>query len=115
MATGGPATTDTGTRNSLSASGDGTSSVTPARDPGRESQNFTDMQNAAPSTETQVSVPGNQGFAKTGQQPAAVGDAEQVGTHAPVRGAFGAGDEAAERPPRDAEQEKGAESVGAAK
>src|ERR687889_1995370 len=46
----------TGTRPSLSASGDGTSSVTPARDPGRESQNFTDMQNAAPSNETQVSV-----------------------------------------------------------
>ncbi|HEY9285099.1 MAG TPA: hypothetical protein VIP46_16725, partial [Pyrinomonadaceae bacterium] len=105
----------TGTRPSLSASGDGTSSVTPARDPGRESQNFTDMQNAAPSTETQVSVPGSQGFGRTGQQPAAVGDAEQIGTHAPVRGAFGAGDEAAERPPRDAEQEKGAESVGAAK
>ncbi|HLL76487.1 MAG TPA: 30S ribosomal protein S2 [Pyrinomonadaceae bacterium] len=105
----------TGTRPSLSASGDGTSSVTPARDPGRESQNFTDMQNAAPSAETQVSVPGNQGFAKTGQQPAAVGDADQVGTHAPVRGAFGAGEEADTRPPRDAEQEKGAESVGAAK
>jgi small subunit ribosomal protein S2 len=105
----------TGTRPSLGASGDGTSSVTPARDPGRESQNFTDMQNAAPSTETQVSVPGNQGFAKTGQQPAAIGDAEQVGTHAPVRGAFGAGEEADSRPPRDAEQEKGAESVGAAK
>ena len=105
----------TGTRPSLSASGDGTSSVTPARDPGRESQNFTDMQNAAPSTETQVSVPGNQGFAKTGQQPAAVGDAEQAGTHAPVRGAFGTTDEADNRPPRDAEQEKGAESVGAAK
>ncbi|HEY0077561.1 MAG TPA: 30S ribosomal protein S2, partial [Pyrinomonadaceae bacterium] len=33
----------TGTRPSLGASGDGTSSVTPARDPGRESQNFTDM------------------------------------------------------------------------
>jgi small subunit ribosomal protein S2 len=105
----------TGTRPTLGASGDGTSSVTPARDPGRESQNFTDMQNAAPSTETQVSVPGNQDFAKTGQQPAAAGDAEQVGTHAPVRGAFGAGDEASTRPARDAEQEKGAESVGAAK
>jgi small subunit ribosomal protein S2 len=106
----------TGTRPSLSASGDGTSSVTPARDPGRESQNFTDMQNAAPSTETQVSVPGNQGFGKTGQQPAAVGDAEQAGTHAPVRGAFGGGeDEAETRPNRDAEQGKGAESVGAAK
>ncbi|MCA1613297.1 MAG: 30S ribosomal protein S2 [Acidobacteria bacterium] len=106
---------DTGTRASQGASGDGTSSVTPARDPGRESQNFTDMQNAAPSTETQVSVPGNQGFGKTGQQPAAIGDAEQAGTHAPVRGAFGAPGEADTRPPRDAEQEKGAESVGAAK
>jgi hypothetical protein len=90
--------------------------VTPARDPGRESQNFTDMQNAAPSTETQVSVPGNQGFGRTGQQPASIGDAPQAGTHAPVPGASGAGgDEAATRPPRDAEQEKGAESVGAAK
>jgi hypothetical protein len=106
---------DTGTRPSLSASGDGTSSVTTARDPGRESQNFTDMQNAAPSAETQVSVPGNQGFGKTGQQPAAVGDPEQAGTHAPVRGAFGETAEGDTRPPQDAEQDKGAESVGAAK
>ncbi|MDQ3908564.1 MAG: hypothetical protein M3268_09505, partial [Acidobacteriota bacterium] len=71
--------------------------------------------NAAPSTETQVSVPGNQGFAKTGQQPAAFGDADQIGTHAPVRGAFGAGAEGETPPERDAGQEKGAESVGAAK
>ncbi|MCA1640562.1 MAG: hypothetical protein LC785_00980 [Acidobacteria bacterium] len=100
----------------MSASGDGTSSVTTARDPGRESQNFTDMGAAAPSTETQVSAPGNQGFGKTGQQPDSVGDHAQAGTHAPVRGAFGAGDEPAETTPeRDAAQQKGAESVGAAK
>jgi small subunit ribosomal protein S2 len=106
----------TGTRQTPSASSDGTSSVTTARDPGRESQNFTDMTNAAPSTETQVSSPGNQGFGKTGQQPDSIGDHEQIGTHAPVRGATGSGtDESAVRPARDAEQEKGAESVGAAK
>jgi small subunit ribosomal protein S2 len=105
----------TGTRQTASASGDGTSSVTTARDPGRESQNFTDMRNAAPSTETQVSSPGNQGFGKTGQQPDSVGDHEQIGTHAPVRGATGGGAEADARPESSAEQEKGAESVGAAK
>ncbi|MFN2598516.1 MAG: 30S ribosomal protein S2, partial [Pyrinomonadaceae bacterium] len=106
----------TGTRQTPSASGDGTSSVTTARDPGLESQNFTDMQNAAPSTETQVSSPGRQGFHRTGQQPDALGDHEQVGTHAPVRGAAGGGaDESAVRPEPSAEQEKGAESVGAAK
>ena len=119
QAGGAPASTgapeDTGTRSSQGASGDGTSSVTPARDPGREAQNFTDMQAAAPSAETQVSVPGNQGFGKTGQQPAAIGDAEQAGTHAPVRGASGADDEGGVRPEPSAEQEKGAESVGAAK
>ncbi|MDT7602490.1 MAG: small subunit ribosomal protein [Acidobacteriota bacterium] len=105
----------TGTRQTPTASGDGTSSVTTARDPGRESQNFTDMQAAAPSAETQVSSPGNQGFGKTGQQPDSVGDHEQVGTHAPVRGASGAGNDAETRPASSAEQEKGAESVGAAK
>ncbi|HEX8163349.1 MAG TPA: 30S ribosomal protein S2 [Pyrinomonadaceae bacterium] len=105
----------TGTRPTPGASGDGTSSVTTARDPGRESQNFTDMTAAAPSAETQVSSPGNQGFGKTGQQPDSVGDHAQVGTHAPVRGAFGAGDSDDVTPERDADQEKGAESVGAAK
>jgi small subunit ribosomal protein S2 len=105
----------TGTRPTLGASGDGTSSVTTARDPGRESQNFTDMSAAAPSAETQVSSPGNQGFGRTGQQPDSVGDHAQVGTHAPVRGAFGAGDTDKVTPERDADQEKGAESVGAAK
>src|SRR5687768_15677994 len=34
-----------------------TSSITTQRDPGAQSQNFTDMTDAAPSTETQVSVP----------------------------------------------------------
>src|SRR5437763_764952 len=69
-----------------------TSSITTEREPGRQSENFTDMQAAAPSAETQVSVPGNKGFAKTGQQPDSVGDHEQAGTHAPVRGASGTGE-----------------------
>ena len=104
-----PATTATGTGGRQT-----TSSVTTERDPGAQSQNFTDMENAAPSTETQVSVPGNIGFGRTGQQPDSVGDHEQVGTGAPVRGADG-GDEAGTTPPSSPEQEKGAESVGAAK
>ncbi len=73
-------------------------------------------QNAAPpAADMQVSAPGNEGFGKTGQQPAAAGDAAQAGTHAPVAGASGAGDEAGARPEASAEQEKSAESVGAAK
>ena len=93
-----------------------TSSVTTERDPGRQSVNFTDMQAAAPSPETQVSVPGNRGFAKTGQQPDSVGDHEQAGTHAPVRGAAGAEETAGGSEPQSSpEQEKGAETVGAAK
>ena len=74
------------------------------------------MQAAAPSAETQVAVPGNKGFATTGQQPDSVGDHEQAGTHAPVRGAAGA-EETAEgsEPQSSPEQEKGAETVGAAK
>jgi small subunit ribosomal protein S2 len=110
--------TDTGMRNSRSASGDGTSSVTTARDPGREAQNFTDMGASAPSTETQVSVPGNIGFGRTGQQPDSVGDHPVEGTGAPVRGASGGdvvGDESEVRGQSSAEQEKGAESVGVAK
>ena len=93
-----------------------TSSVTTERDPGRQSVNFTDMQAAAPSAETQVAVPGNKGFATTGQQPDSVGDHEQAGTHAPVRGAAGAGETAEGSEPQSSpEQEKGAETVGAAK
>ncbi len=104
-----PATTATGTSGRAT-----TSSVTTQRDPGAQSQNFTDMEAAAPSTETQTSVPGNIGFGRTGQQPDSVGDHEQIGTGAPVRGATGGGEEGT-RPPSSAEQEKGAESVGAAK
>jgi small subunit ribosomal protein S2 len=107
---------DTGTRNSRSASGDGTSSVTTARDPGREAQNFTDMGASAPSTQTQVSVPGNIGFGKTGQQPDSIGDHAVEGTGAPVRGASGGGEDESSLPrPDDAHQTKGAESVGVAK
>jgi small subunit ribosomal protein S2 len=91
-----------------------TSSITTQRDPGAQSQNFTDMTAAAPSTETQVSVPGNIGFGKTGQQPDSVGDHEQVGTGAPVRGASGAPDAEGTQPQSSPEQEKGAESVGVA-
>ncbi len=91
-----------------------TSSVTTQRDPGAQSQNFTDMGNAIPSTEASSSVAGNIGFGRTGQQPDSVGDHEQTGTGAPVRGATGGGEEGT-RPSSSAEQEKGAESVGAAK
>jgi small subunit ribosomal protein S2 len=116
MSGSGAGTTDTGMRNSLSASGDGTSSVTTARDPGREAQNFTDMGASAPSTETQVSVPGNIGFGRTGQQPDSIGDSPVEGRGAPVRGASGGGeDESALPRPDDAHQTKGAESVGVAK
>lgn len=117
-AEGSTATADTGTRNSRSASGDGTSSVTTARDPGREAKNFTDMGASAPSTETQVSVAGNVGFGKTGQQPDSVGDHAAEGTGAPVRGASGGegtADESEVRGQSSAEQTKGAESVGVAK
>ena len=92
-----------------------TSSVTTERDPGRQSENFTDMQAAAPSAETQVSVPGNRGFAKTGQEPDSVGDHEQAGTHAPVRGATGATEAEGAEPQTSPDEEKGAETVGAAK
>ncbi len=110
------ATTDTGTRNSLSASGDGTSSVTTARDPGREAQNYTDMGASAPSTATQVSVPGNIGFGRTGQQPDSIGDHPVEGTGAPERGATGGGEDESTLPrPDNAHQTKGAESVGVAK
>jgi small subunit ribosomal protein S2 len=92
-----------------------TSSVTTQRDPGAQAQNFADMEASAPSAETQVSVPGNQGFGRTGQQPDSVGDHPQAGTGAPVRGASGGGsDESELRGQSSAEQEKGAESVGVA-
>lgn len=99
-----------------SASGDDTSSITTARDPGLAAQNYTDMGASAPSAETQVSVAGNTGFGRTGQQPDSIGDHPAEGTGAPVRGATGgAGDEAKLPRPDDVHQEKGAESIGAAK
>ena len=67
------------------------------------------------SADVQVSVPGNQGFGRQGQQPDSVGDHEQIGTHAPVRGATGGAGTEGKEPQLSPEQEKGAESVGAAK
>lgn len=92
-----------------------TSSVTTEIEPGKQSANFTDMQNAAPSAETQVSVTGNMGFGKSGQQPDSIGDHEQTGTGAPVRGATGTTDAESTVPQSSPEQEKGVETVGAAK
>jgi small subunit ribosomal protein S2 len=109
----GDATTRQSRRPS-SSSADNTSSVTSSVDPGRAAENVADMGAAAPSTETQVSVPGNQGFGTTGQQPDSVGDHTQAGAGAPVRGASGGGDEAESRPQSNAEQDKDAESVGVA-
>jgi len=102
-------------RRRAGSSSDSTSSVTTRRDPGREAENVTDMGAAAPSAETQVSVPGNQGFGKTGQQPDSVADHPQAGTGAPVRGATGGGEDSSELQPQSSpEQDKGAESVGVA-
>ncbi|HYO92082.1 MAG TPA: hypothetical protein VEQ40_10615, partial [Pyrinomonadaceae bacterium] len=90
-------------------------SVTTSVDPGREASMAADMGDAAPSTETQTSVPGNQGFGRTGQQPDSVGDHPQAGTGAPVRGADGAGEDESElQHPSSPEADKGAESVGVA-
>jgi small subunit ribosomal protein S2 len=116
-ATGGQATTtettDAGSNAGLRPVT--TSSVTTQRDPGAQSQNMVDMSASAPSAETQVSVAGNQGFGRTGQQPDSVGDHEQAGTGAPVRGATGGGsDESELRGQSSAEEDKGAESVGVA-
>ena len=101
-------------RRRASASADNTSSVTTSVDPGREAENATDMGAGAQSGETQVSVPGNQGFGKTGQQPDSIGDHPQAGTGAPVRGADGGGAEAETQPQSSPEQDKGAESVSVA-
>ena len=97
------------------AGADTTSTVTTRRDPGLEPENVTDMGAAAPSAETQTSVPGNRGFGTTGQQPDSVGDHPQAGTGAPVRGATGGGDEESKTEPQSSpEQDKSAESVGVA-
>ncbi len=98
------------------SSSDNTSSVATSIDPGREAGNVADTAASAPSTETQVSVPGNQGFGRTGQQPDSVGDHPQAGTGAPVRGATGGGgeDESSLQHESSPEADKGAESVGVA-
>jgi small subunit ribosomal protein S2 len=101
-------------RRRASASADTTSSVTTSTAPGQEAGNAADMSAAAPSAETQVSVPGNQGFGTTGQQPDSVGDHPQAGPGAPQSGASGGGDAAEEQPQSSAEQDKDAESVGVA-
>jgi small subunit ribosomal protein S2 len=94
-----------------------TSAVDSTREiePGAQSTQVagTDVSNV--SADVQVSVPGNQGFGRTGQQPDSVGDHEQVGTGAPVRGATGSPDAEGTQPPQSPEAEKGAETVGAAK
>ena len=92
-----------------------TSSVTTERDPGAQSAQVAGGDVSKVSAETNVSVPGNIGFARTGQQPDSVGDHEQAGTHAPVRGATGSPDSEGTQPTSSPEAEKGAETVGAAK
>jgi small subunit ribosomal protein S2 len=104
-----------GRRATGGASADNTSSVTTSMDAGREAENAADMSASAPSAATQTSVPGNQGFGRTGQQPDSVGDHPQAGTGAPVRGATGGGENEGElQPSSSPEEDKGAESVGVA-
>ena len=66
-----------------------------------------------PPGEVQMSVAGDQGFGATGQQPDSVGDHAQAGKGAPVAGADGGSPDGKE-PQSSPEQEKGAETVGAA-
>jgi small subunit ribosomal protein S2 len=94
-----------------------TSTVSSTREiePGAQSAQVAGGDVSDVSAETRVSNPGNIGFARTGQQPDSVGDHEQVGTHAPERGATGSADAEGTQPPQSPEAEKGAETVGAAK
>jgi small subunit ribosomal protein S2 len=87
----------------------------PAIEPGAQSAQVAGGDVSEVSAETQVSNPGNTGFARTGQQPDSVGDHEQTGTHAPERGASGSADAEGTQAPQSAEAEKSAETVGAAK
>ena len=104
---------DAGSRRRASA--DNTSGAPTSVDAGSATESAADTGAAAPSAEAQVSVPGNQGFGKTGQQPDSIGDHPQAGTGAPVDGASGGGgNEAETRPESSAEQGKDAESVGVA-
>ncbi len=87
----------------------------PFRD-GMEGTRAEEIADMSASTTTQASVAGNQGFGAQGQQPASIGDAPQAGFGAPVGGATGGGDDASELQPESSPMEdKGAESVGAAK
>jgi small subunit ribosomal protein S2 len=94
-----------------------TSSVDSTREiePGAQSTQVAGVDVSTVSADVQVSVPGNQGFGRQGQQPDSVGDHGQVGTGAPVRGATGSPDAEGTQPPQSPEAEKGAETVGAAK
>jgi small subunit ribosomal protein S2 len=94
-----------------------TSTVSSTREiePGAQSAQVAGGDVSNVSADVQTSVPGNQGFGRTGQQPDSVGDHEQVGTHAPERGASGGADAEVTQAPQSAEAEKGAETVGAAK
>jgi small subunit ribosomal protein S2 len=94
-----------------------TSSVDSTREiePGAQSAQVAGEDVSKVSTEVRTSVPGNVGFARTGQQPDSVGDHEQAGTGAPVRGATGSPEAEGTQPPQSPEAEKGAETVGAAK
>ena len=94
-----------------------TSSVDSTREiePGAQSAQVAGTDVSTVSTEMGVSVPGNIGFARQGQQPDSVGDHGQVGTGAPVRGATGSPDAEGTQPPQSPGAEKGAETVGAAK
>jgi small subunit ribosomal protein S2 len=94
-----------------------TSTVDSTREiePGAQSTQVAGVDVSTVSADVQVSVPGNQGFGRQGQQPDSVGDHGQVGTGAPVRGATGSPDAEGTQPPQSPEAEKGAETVGAAK
>jgi hypothetical protein len=94
-----------------------TSSVDSTREiePGAQSTQVAGQDVSNVSADVQTSVPGNQGFARQGQQPDSVGDHAQVGTGAPVRGATGSPDSEGTQAPQSPEAEKGAETVGAAK
>jgi small subunit ribosomal protein S2 len=94
-----------------------TSAVDSTREiePGAQSAQVAGGDVSGVSADVQTSVPGNQGFARQGQQPDSVGDHAQVGTGAPVRGATGSPEAEGTQPPQSPEAEKGAETVGAAK
>ena len=94
-----------------------TSTVDSTREiePGAQSAQVAGQDVSNVSADVQTSVPGNQGFARQGQQPDSVGDHGQVGTGAPVRGATGSPDSEGTQAPQSPAAEKGAETVGAAK